>query len=64
MPDTLAKMKHVDGVFYENDSQCRGAQKAAVDAGRSAEIVFAASEASKDTLKEMMRRARTKSPRR
>jgi ribose transport system substrate-binding protein len=55
MADMLAKMKHIDGVFCENDSQCLGAQKAAADAGRSAEMVFAASDAGKDTLKEMMR---------
>jgi ribose transport system substrate-binding protein len=55
MADTLAKMPHIDGVFCENDSQCLGAQKAAADAGRSAEMVFAASDAGKDTLKEMMR---------
>jgi ABC-type sugar transport system substrate-binding protein len=55
MADMLAKMSHIDGVFCENDSQCLGAQKAAADAGRSAEMVFAASDAGKDTLKEMMR---------
>jgi ribose transport system substrate-binding protein len=55
MADMLAKMNHIDGVFCENDSQCLGAQKAAADAGRSAEMVFAASDAGKDTLKEMMR---------
>jgi ribose transport system substrate-binding protein len=55
MADMLAKMDHIDGVFCENDSQCLGAQKAAADAGRSDEMVFAASDAGKDTLKEMMR---------
>jgi ribose transport system substrate-binding protein len=55
MSDMLAKMKHIDGVFCENDSMCLGAQKATADAGRSSEIVFAASDAGKDTLHEMMR---------
>lgn len=55
MSDMLAKYETIDGVFCENDSMCLGAQKAADDAGRSGEIVFAASDAGKDTLKEMMR---------
>ena len=55
MADMLAKMKHIAGVFCENDSMCLGAQKAAADAGRSKEMVFAASDAGKDTLREMMR---------
>lgn len=55
MSDMLAKMKHIDGVFCENDSMCLGAQKATADAGRSAEMVFAASDAGKNTLREMMR---------
>ena len=55
MSDMLAKMDTIDGVFCENDSMCLGAQKAASDAGRSEEMVFAASDAGKDTLREMMR---------
>ncbi|MCG6856935.1 MAG: substrate-binding domain-containing protein [Salaquimonas sp.] len=55
MSDMLAKMDNIDGVFCENDSMCLGAQKAAADAGRSDEMVFAASDAGKDTLREMMR---------
>lgn len=54
MADMLAKMSHIDGVFCENNSQCLGAQKAAASADRGKEIVFAASDAGKDTLKEMM----------
>ena len=55
MSDMLAKKSNIDAVFCENDSMCLGAQKAAADAGRSAQIVFAASDAGKDTLREMMR---------
>jgi ribose transport system substrate-binding protein len=55
MSDMLAKIDHIDGVFCENDSMCLGAQKAAADAGRSEEMVFAASDAGKDALREMMR---------
>lgn len=55
MSDMLAKMEKIDGVFCENDSMCLGAQKAAADAGRSGELVFGASDAGKDTLREMMR---------
>lgn len=54
MSDMLTKMSHIDGVFCENDSMCLGAQKAAQDAGRN-EMVFAASDAGKDVLREMMR---------
>jgi ABC-type sugar transport system substrate-binding protein len=54
MSDMLSKMTHIDGVFCENDSMCLGAQKAAQDAGRT-EMVFAASDAGKDVLREMMR---------
>ena len=54
MSDMLAKTDRIDGVFCENDSMCLGAQKAAADAGRSEEMVFAASDAGKDTLREMM----------
>ena len=55
MSDMLAKFETIDGVFCENDSMCLGAQKAAADAGRSAEMVFGASDAGKDSLREMMK---------
>ena len=55
MSDMLALHAKIDGVFCENDSMCLGAQKAAQDADRSGEMVFAASDAGKDTLREMMR---------
>ena len=55
MSDMLAKFENIDGVFCENDSMCLGAQKAAADAGRSEEMVFGASDAGKDSLREMMR---------
>ena len=55
MSDMLAKLETIDGVFCENDSMCLGAQKAAEDAGRSGDMVFAASDAGKDSLREMMR---------
>lgn len=55
MSDMLAKYENIDGVFCENDSMCLGAQKAAADAERGDQIVFAASDAGKDTLREMMR---------
>lgn len=55
MSDMLAKFEKIDGVFCENDSMCLGAQKAADDAGRSDEMVFGASDAGKDSLREMMR---------
>ena len=55
MSDMLAKIDRIDGVFCENDSMCLGAQKAAQDAGRSEEMVFGASDAGKDSLREMMR---------
>ena len=55
MSDMLALHDRIDGVFCENDSMCLGAQRAAQDAGRSEEMVFAASDAGKDTLREMMR---------
>lgn len=51
----LALHPKIDGVFCENDSMCLGAQKADADADRSDEMVFAASDAGKDTLREMMR---------
>lgn len=55
MSDMLAQHADLAGVFCENDSMCLGAQKAADDAGRSGELVFGASDAGKDTLREMMR---------
>ena len=55
MSDMLALHETIDGVFCENDSMCLGAQKAAQDAERSDEMVFGASDAGKDTLREMMR---------
>ena len=55
MSDMLAKIDRIDGVFCENDSMCLGAQKAAQDAGRSEEMVFGASDAGKDSLREMIR---------
>jgi len=55
MSDMLTKMPKIDGVFCENDSMCLGAQKAAKDADRSKEMVFAASDAGKETLREMMK---------
>ena len=55
MSDMLALHSDIDAVFCENDSMCLGAQRAAQDAGRSKEMVFAASDAGKDTLREMMR---------
>ncbi|WP_421854950.1 substrate-binding domain-containing protein [Oricola sp.] len=55
MSDMLAQHADIDGVFCENDSMCLGAQKAAQDADRSGEMVFGASDAGKDTLREMMR---------
>ena len=55
MADMLVKMDKIDGVFCENDSMCLGAQKAAADAGRSKEMVFAGTDAGKDALREMMR---------
>ena len=55
MADMLVKMKKIDAVFCENDSMCLGAQKAVEAAGRSKEMVFAASDAGKETLREMMR---------
>lgn len=55
MANMLAKMDKIDAVFCENDSACLGAQKATEDAGRSAEMFFAASDAGKETLREMMR---------
>ena len=55
MSDMLGKLEEIDGVFCENDSMCLGAQKAAADAGRSDEMVFGASDAGKDSLREMMR---------
>lgn len=55
MADMLVKMKKIDAVFCENDSMCLGAQKAAAAANRSAELFFVASDAGKETLREMMR---------
>ena len=55
MSDMLALHEKIDAVFCENDSMCLGAQKAAQDAERSSEMVFGASDAGKDTLREMMR---------
>ena len=54
MSNMLALHDDLDGVFCENDSMCLGAQRAASEAGRSDELVFAASDAGKDTLLEMM----------
>lgn len=54
MADILAKMPKIDAVFCENDSMCLGAQKAAQAANRN-EMVFAASDAGKETLHEMLR---------
>lgn len=53
MSDMLALHDDLNAVFCENDAMCLGAQKAAADAGRSADMVFAASDASKETLWEM-----------
>lgn len=55
MADMLARHKKIDAVFCENDSMCLGALKAVADAGRSSEMFFAASDAGKETLREMMR---------
>lgn len=55
MADMLVKMKKIDAVFCENDSMCLGAQKAAAAANRSVELFFVASDAGKETLREMMR---------
>jgi len=55
MADMLVKMKKIDAVFCENDSMCLGAQKAAAAANRGAELFFVASDAGKETLREMMR---------
>lgn len=55
MSNMLAKMDKIDAVFCENDSACLGAQKAVADAGRADEMFFAASDAGKETLREMMR---------
>ena len=55
MADMLVKMKKIDAVFCENDSMCLGAQKAAAAANRSTELFFVASDAGKETLREMMR---------
>lgn len=55
MSNMLAKLERIDAVFCENDSACLGAQKAVEDAGRADEMFFAASDAGKETLREMMR---------
>lgn len=55
MADMLVKIPKIDAVFCENDAMCLGAQKAAETAGRGKEMLFAASDASKEVLAEMMR---------
>ncbi len=56
MADMLTKMPKIEAVFCENDSMCLGAQKATQAAGRSNEMIFVASDAGKETLREMMRK--------
>jgi ribose transport system substrate-binding protein len=50
MENVLAKNKHIDAVFCENDAMCLGAQKAISDAGRTGEMFLVAADGQKEAL--------------
>jgi len=53
MENMMAKLPKIDVVFCENDDMCLGAQSAAADAGRSAEMFFCGIDGSAAAKKEI-----------
>jgi ribose transport system substrate-binding protein len=54
MEDMLAKYRHIDAVFCENDSMCLGAQRAIANAHRSNEMFLAGVDGQKEALKAIL----------